>query len=96
MKAREPARAATNTSSIGRKDLTNFLPNLRRGGISVIESGKSVPDELTQLFLYYCSLPDRVIIVFRLVDVNKKPFGLVEILEVSKSQPAGLNRSQQV
>ena len=40
MNAREAARAVTNTSSIGRNDLTSFLPNLRREDISVIESGK--------------------------------------------------------
>src|SRR6266478_1825226 len=97
MNVREAARAATNTSSIGRKDLITFLPNLRREDISVIESGKSGHlIELTQLFLDHCSFQSGLIIVFRRVDVNKKLFGMVEILEFGKSQPATLHGSQQV
>ena len=92
MNAREATRAVTNTSSIGRNDLTSFLPNLRREDISVIESGKSGHlMNLTQLFLDHCSFPSGLIIVFRRVDVNKKLFGMVEILEFVKSQPATLH-----
>src|SRR6266850_8515529 len=97
MNAREPTRAVTNTSSIGRKDLTSFLPSLRREDISVIESGKSGHlINLTQLFLNHCSFPGGLIIVFRRVDVNKKLFGMVETLEFGKGQPPTLHGSQQV
>src|SRR5687767_4145053 len=87
MNESEPATASPITSTIGRKDLTSLLPNLRRGGMRNFDRGPLLrsPEDT-----------DDAIIVFRRVDVNKKPFRLIQFRDLDEVDPARVNAFQQV